>query len=348
MTLWRVRATVDDRPGFLAVLTASLALRSVNILSVQVHGTESGAVDDFLVDAPDSLSEADLLAAVVRGRGRDPWVRRTEAHHLVDPPTEMLGAAARLVRDPDELPDALETVLLATVGRFAAPPEGFRTGFSGGRMQIPDPAGGLLLVERAAPPFTPAEYARAHALVDIATEVRRSSGIRFLVALPGGDEIELRAATTADEAAVAAMHGRCSKASIRARFLGGRVTVRLGAPHAVTLLAIGGGPIGPGAPGGEGGEGGQVLAAGTVAFDGPDAEVVLLVEDAVQGRGVGTALLRRLVGVAEQAGAEVVHAHAYRDNAAMSRTVERLGLPLRRASDGPVETISIEVRVPVA
>ncbi len=87
MTLWLVRATVDDRPGFLSVLTASLALRSVNILSVQVHGTEAGAVDDFLVDAPDDLTEEDLLAAVVRGRGRDPWLRRTDAQHLVDPPT---------------------------------------------------------------------------------------------------------------------------------------------------------------------------------------------------------------------------------------------------------------------
>ena len=52
MALWRIRATVDDRPGYLSVLTASLALRSVNILAVQVHTTEAGAVDDFLVDAP--------------------------------------------------------------------------------------------------------------------------------------------------------------------------------------------------------------------------------------------------------------------------------------------------------
>ncbi|MFD0785904.1 ACT domain-containing protein, partial [Micromonospora azadirachtae] len=64
MTLWRIRATVDDRPGYLSVLTASLALRGVNILAVQVHTTERGAVDDFLVDAPDTLAEADLVAAV--------------------------------------------------------------------------------------------------------------------------------------------------------------------------------------------------------------------------------------------------------------------------------------------
>ena len=84
MTLWRIRATVDDRPGFLSVLTASLALRQVNILSVQVHTTESGAVDDFLVEAPDSLSRSDLTDAVIRGRGRDPWVAQADVRGLIN------------------------------------------------------------------------------------------------------------------------------------------------------------------------------------------------------------------------------------------------------------------------
>ncbi len=65
MALWQIRATVDDRPGYLSVLTASLALKAVNILAVQVHTTEAGAVDDFLVDAPDALAAAKVLAAGV-------------------------------------------------------------------------------------------------------------------------------------------------------------------------------------------------------------------------------------------------------------------------------------------
>ena len=106
MALWRIRATVDDRPGFLAVLAASLALRKVNILTVQVHATDAVAVDDFLVDAPGELSEADLLAAVVKGRGRDPWIRRSEADGPVDPPTLLLNLATQLVRDEADLPAA--------------------------------------------------------------------------------------------------------------------------------------------------------------------------------------------------------------------------------------------------
>src|SRR2546423_150761 len=94
MALWRIRATVDDRPGFLALLAASLGLRSVNILSVQVHTTESGAIDEFLVDAPDQLSAADLVEAVRRGRGRDPGGCRSDVRGRGGEPARARGLAA--------------------------------------------------------------------------------------------------------------------------------------------------------------------------------------------------------------------------------------------------------------
>ncbi|HZD99543.1 MAG TPA: GNAT family N-acetyltransferase [Micromonosporaceae bacterium] len=331
MTLWRVRATVDDRPGFLAVLTASLALKSVNILSVQVHGTEAGAVDDFLVDAPNDLTEGELLAAVERGRGRDPWVRRTEAHHLVDPPTEVLSAATRIVRDPDDLADALGGMLLATVVRRVAPADSCRPGFADTRMHIPNPAGGTLLVQRPAPPFTPAEYARGRALVELAAEVRRTAGMRWIVTLANGDEIEIRTATDADIDAIEALYGRCSAASLRDRFMGARPSARRPRSPESTLIGVT--------------AAGLVIGVGTLDFDGPDAEIAVLVDDAVQRRGVGTALIRRLAGLATTAGAVVAHAHVYRDNAAMIRTFDRIGFPVTRLADGPVVTLSADLRV---
>lgn len=170
MTLWRVRATVDDRPGFLAVLTASLALKSVNILAVQVHATEHGAVDEFLVDAPDAMTEPELVTAVERGRGRDAWVVRTDARGLVDPPTHALGLAARLVRDPAQLAAALGEMLSADVV-WRPSTVGARLGVDRTSMVLPDPSGGALLLSRPAPVFTPAEYARAQALVALARAV---------------------------------------------------------------------------------------------------------------------------------------------------------------------------------
>ncbi|WP_238424349.1 ACT domain-containing protein [Micromonospora parastrephiae] len=138
MTLWRIRATVDDRPGYLSVLTASLALRGVNILTVQVQPTEQGAVDDFLVDAPDALDEADLIAAVERGRGRDCWVARSEARGLADQPTRVLGLANRLVRDPDATGEALRTLLGADSVSWRPASTGVERGITGTTMALAD------------------------------------------------------------------------------------------------------------------------------------------------------------------------------------------------------------------
>ena len=165
MALWRVRATVDDRPGYLSVLTASLALRSINILSVQVHATEGGALDEFLVDAPDPLGEDDLVEAVRKGRGRDPWVCRADARGLVDDPTRVLGIAAMVAADPTRLEPGLTALLgdcEVSRGRGGVATK------SATVMVLTDPAGGTIVVRRAAPAFTPAEFARAHALVEVA------------------------------------------------------------------------------------------------------------------------------------------------------------------------------------
>jgi hypothetical protein len=174
MALWRIRATVDDRPGYLSVLTASLALRSVNILSVQVHATEAGAVDEFLADAPESVTAEQLVDAVRRGRGRDPWVCRTDARGLIDEPTRVLGIAATVTADPGTLVPALAALLGdCEITHSPGAVEG-RAGYTQTVMVLADPTGGALVVRRSAPAFTPAEFARAHAFVQIAV-ARRSA-----------------------------------------------------------------------------------------------------------------------------------------------------------------------------
>jgi len=168
MTLWRVRATVDDRPGFLSVLTASLALRKVNILSVQVHTTEAGAVDDFLVEAPDQLSAADLLDAVQRGRGREPWVAQADVRGLIDEPTRVLALATKVIDESCTLEEAIAGLLGDCDISWRADTSTGAAGYTATGMQLQDPAGGTLYIRRQAPAFTPAEYARAQALVGLA------------------------------------------------------------------------------------------------------------------------------------------------------------------------------------
>ncbi|MDI6103227.1 GNAT family N-acetyltransferase [Actinoplanes sp. NEAU-A12] len=335
MALWRVRATVDDRPGYLSVLTASLALRSVNILAVQVHTTEEGAVDDFLVDAPDTLTETDLLAAVAKGRGREAFVARAEAQGLADQPTRALALAGRLVHEPESLGEALVALLDATDVRWR-PASGEQAGFHGGRMTLADPAGGALEVLRALPAFTPAEFARAQALVEVAATVHRQHREQVALLLPDGAEVVLRAGAPDDLAAVGEFHDDCSPAALRQRYPGGvpagsRLRRLLEPAGGLTLLAV--------APGG------AVVAMAILMTEGDLGEVRVLVADEWQRRGLGTALLRRLHAHAAKTGVAAVQAHTGAGNVAMLRTLRRVGAgPIER--DGAMVTLTLRTTGP--
>lgn len=322
MALWRVRATVDDRPGYLSVLTASLALRSVNILAVQVHTTEAGAVDDFLVDAPDTMTEADLLGAVTRGRGRDAFVSRAEAQGLADQPTRALALAGRLVHDADALGEALIALLDAAEVRWRAEPVA-GPGFTDTRMQLADPAGGSFEVVRAAPAFTPAEYARAQALMEVSGALLRRDAEQATLLLPDGAELLIRPVLADDADGLRRLHGgRLSDARLR----------RLLEPSAgLTLVAL---HLDPGSAEE------QVVAVGHLLAEGDLGEVAVLVEHAWQRRGIGTALLRRLTGYARRGGFAALAAHTASDDVAMLGTLRRLGFD-GADPDGPMVTLTL-------
>jgi GNAT superfamily N-acetyltransferase len=339
MTLWRIRATVDDRPGYLSVLTASLALRGVNILAVQVHTTERGAVDDFLVDAPDTLDEAALVAAVERGRGRDCWVARSEARGLADQPTRVLGLANRLVRDPDAAGEALRALLGADVVTWRPAPAGAGGGITDTTMLLADPGGGAFTLRRAAPGFTPAEFARAQALLELSATVARRAAEQVTLVLPDGAEAAVRPAAADDLPGVVELHEGCSARSRHRRYLGGaavpsptRLRRLLEPARGLTLLATAGGDTGPTE---------SVVAMANLLAEGDEAEVALLVRDDWQRRGLGSALLRRLVRHAEQAGYAALVLHVQAENAPMLRTLRRLGRPAPAERDGALLTLTV-------
>lgn len=340
MVLWRVRATVDDRPGYLSVLTASLALRAVNILAVQVHTTEAGAVDDFLVDAPDAMTERDLLAAVERGRGRDPWVQRAEAQTLVDPPTRALGLASRLAREPEALGEALSSLLAATEVTWR-PGDPVRAAFDSSTMRLPDPAGGCFELTRAAPAFTPAEFARAQALIEVATAAIRQAAERVVLVLPDGTELLVRPATADDTDGVRRLHERSSRGSRQSRYLNGtggpsslQLRRMLEQSRGLTLLAVHHDPVS---------REDRVVAMANLLAEGDLGEVAVIVEDTWQRRGIGTALLRRLLAYAARSGFTALVAHARADNVAMLRTLRRLGHTRGPERDGPMVSITLPV-----
>ncbi|WP_269857275.1 GNAT family N-acetyltransferase [Streptomyces sp. RPT161] len=323
--LWRLRTTVCDTPGSLAALCGALAAEGVDILTLQTHPLSDGTVDEFLVRAPSTAQSQELIRTVSTAGGRDTWLERADTHDLVDTPTRVLTLATRTALDTAELPLALRQLLgrcrirSLPAGSGELPPaDGVLEEFA---LRLRDPSGGTLVIERPYLPFTPTEFARARALVELDAQLgTRVPHRRDVLTLPEGNEITVRRAGPADLPAAQAMHDRCSPTTLSRRYHGpiGDATRYLGhllSPRHGRTLAVETAS-------------GRLVALGHLLWDGDETEVALLVEDEWQGRGVGAELLRRLVALAQEAGCGAVYAVTKSANTPMVAAMRNLGLPL--------------------
>ncbi|WP_248869615.1 GNAT family N-acetyltransferase [Streptomyces sp. HNA39] len=329
--LWRMRTTVRDAPGSLAALCLVIARFRIDILTLQTHPLAEGTVDEFLLRAPASLPSQELTGQIEAAGGTATWIERADTHDLVDTPTRVLSLATRTALDAAELPLALRQLLgrctihslpaVSVTGRptgQSAPVEGV---LEETVMRLRDPSGGVISVERAYLPFTPTEFARARALVELdarlGPRVPRSTDI---LTLPEGNEITVRRADRSDLAAARAMHDRCSPDTLGLRYHGpvsdaDRYLNHLLSPRFGRTLAVQTAS-------------GKLVALGHLLWDGDETEVALLVEDDWQRRGIGSELLGRLVQLAEEAGCDSVYAVTQSRNTGMVAAMRALGLPL--------------------
>ncbi|MEU1469051.1 GNAT family N-acetyltransferase [Streptomyces sp. NPDC005761] len=329
--LWRMRTTVRDAPGSLAALCTVLARHRIDILTLQTHPLAEGTVDEFLLRAPASLPAAQLTRAISEAGGRSTWIERADAHDLVDAPTRVLGLATRTALDAAELPLALRQLLgrctihslpaMSISGRATgetAPVEGV---LEETVMRLRDPSGGVITVERPYLPFTPTEFARARALVELDARLGpRIPRSAHVLTLPEGNAITVRRADRGDLEAARAMHDRCSEQTLRLRYHGpvrdaDRYLEHLLSPRFGRTLAVQTAS-------------GRTVALGHLLWDGDETEVALLVEDDWQRRGIGSELLGRLVALAVEAGCESVYAVTQASNTGMVAAMRALSLPL--------------------
>ncbi|MER7699373.1 GNAT family N-acetyltransferase [Streptomyces sp. NPDC096095] len=330
-TLWRMRTTVRDAPGSLATLCLALSRLRVDILTLGTHPLARGTVDEFLLRAPASLQARELSREIAAAGGADTWIERADAHDLVDIPTRVLSLATRTALDAAELPLALRQLLgrctihslpaVSVTGRAtgeSAPVEGV---LEETVMRLRDPSGGVISVERPYLPFTPTEFARARALVELdarlGPRVPRSADV---LTLPEGNEITVRRADRDDLAAARAMHDRCSRRTLGLRYHGpvkdaDRYLDHLLSPRFGRTLAVQTAS-------------GKLVALGHLLWDGDETEVALLVEDDWQRRGIGSELLGRLAALASEAGCASVYAVTQSHNTGMVAAMRALELPL--------------------
>ncbi|HET6291805.1 MAG TPA: GNAT family N-acetyltransferase [Kribbella sp.] len=292
--LWKIRTELADRPGALAELAARCGADDINILSLEVFTAEAGAVDELVVSTGVGWNAETLTALAAEAGCVRTTVRPCQADVLSDAPTRYLRAALRLIDDPLSVDEELENL------------QGFEE-------------------------YTPAEWARADVLVEMAGRLaERFSGIVQEAPRPGSAVPELRKAGVDDAEAVVAMHERCSYESRTRRYhvpmpkLTARTARHLSAPAGgVSIVAAVGDAVV-----------GMATAAPWEELGGKAMEVAVLVEDGWQRQGLGSQLLRQVIREARLLGADCVVCMVQPENDAMLRTVEGLRMRTRVVQDG--------------
>ncbi len=329
--LWRVHVELEDRPGRLGELATAVGGAGCDILALHVVGepADDGSVtDELLVRVPEGVDPADLTAAITAAGIPCTLLVRADAVELADPATTALALARMVAADPGSAPRAVATMLRARLVDPVAPDPG-------GHTHLLRVGTGQLRLHRAWP-FTATELSRAAALLELAAQLSlrepaRAQPEHRILVLRDGSEVRLRAAGPADAPVVAALHARCSPTTRRGRFLS--PTPRL-APGELEDLLRGDGVLAVTVDGGS--------AVGLASLDpaaGPPGSAAfgVLVEDTWQGRGVGTALLRRVAELATERGLLELTGRARADDVGVTRLLRRAGLrPSAEITDGEV------------
>ncbi|MDT7711883.1 MAG: hypothetical protein QOG46_572 [Pseudonocardiales bacterium] len=329
MTLWRLHVDVADQPGRLGALAATIGGCGANIVSLHVVGepAQDGAVtDELLVKVPPQLSVPTLVDAVEAAGFPVTVVVQADAQALADPVNTALALAHCVAVDPGSAARAVAALLRA---ELAGPQESPAAHQAAHQAEVG--TGPTRLQLRRGWPFTATEISRAAALLELAgsSDGRRLPPTRMSVQLTDGAEVVLRAAAAADAPLVAALHARCSPQTRSLRSLPTRPVLAtavlqqlIGADGSTSLLAVTT-------------DGGAAVGLANLVQTAPNTgEVALLVEDAWQGRGVGTALARKLVELARSKQLTQISAASQVGNGALTRVLRRAGLRPRGRLEG--------------
>ena len=355
--VWRLRAELTDRPGTLARLTAGLAARDCNILALTVLPVPEGVIDDLIISTPADLRPADLVSLVRGVGGRCAGITKADPHDLTDGPTGALRLATALVDRSASYPEAVRALLgadsaepieavdtaEAAEAETAEHAEAADPREAAEHAEVADPREPVvdnLRLRRGWSAFTEVELARAAALADLDRALDRAGTEPAAVITSDGAGIVLRPGLPTDTDAVAAMHDRCSRASLFARYHAGTRTVPrrllhrlLAPPRGQTTVAV---------------LGHQVLALGQLINTSTPAigEVSLLVEDDWHGKGVGTALLGYLIRQARAAGYTELVGWCLPGERGLIHTAAGTGVPVTTTYEDKLLRVSMNIATP--
>src|SRR6478609_7054568 len=162
--LWRVRTTLPDRPGSLAVLARSCGEAGVNILGLQIFPGVDCVTDELVLRTPEGWGIPEIAALVEGSGGVSVSAAPCTEAALGDQPTRYVQAARTILAQPAAFPEVVALLFDAE-----ADPE------PGGLAAVQDvmemAVGDVQVQVRRTAPFTATEHARGAALAELVSDV---------------------------------------------------------------------------------------------------------------------------------------------------------------------------------
>lgn len=176
--LWRVRTTLPDRPGALAVLADHCGAAGVNILGLQIFPGVEAVTDELVLRTPEGWGSAEIADLVEGAGGHTVSSAPCTEAALTDQPTRYVQAARAILAQPASFPEIVARLFDAE----ADPADGR----AGPAQDVMDMAVCDVQVQvRRTAPFTATEHARAAAMADLVTDVLERSRDAALAPSPG-------------------------------------------------------------------------------------------------------------------------------------------------------------------
>ena len=162
--LWRVRTTLPDRPGALAVLAQRCGAAGVNILGLQIFPGVECVTDELVLRTPEGWGIPEIAALVEGSGGVSVSAAPCTEAALTDQPTRYVQAARTILAQPASFPEVVALLFDAE----ADPVEGALAPVQ----DVMDMTVGDVQVQvRRTAPFTGTEHARGAAMADLVSDV---------------------------------------------------------------------------------------------------------------------------------------------------------------------------------
>ena len=162
--LWRVRASLPDRPGGLAALAQQCAERGVDIRGLQIFPGVEAVTDEVVMETPDGWSEHEVALLVESSGWTHLAAQQVSAAALTDQPTRYVQAARTILARPTSFPEVVAQLFDAE----SEPRDGDLGPVQDGMEMT---VGDVQVQVRRTAPFTDIERARGAAMADLVSDV---------------------------------------------------------------------------------------------------------------------------------------------------------------------------------